>query len=83
MPFQTVVVRNEMCVVKFTSPRGPLYHRDCHSDDGAICDEPLLPDPYEAQHCYVRSSRIKERTRFEQTTDMSKKWKDRLRDRAL
>ena len=61
--FQTVVVRNEICQVKFTSPRGPLYHRDCHSDGGGvICDEPLLPDPYEAQYCYVRTSRIKERT---------------------
>ena len=59
--FQTVVVRNELCQVKFTSPRGPLYHRDCGGDNenGTICAEPLLPDPYETQYCYVRSSRIK------------------------
>ena len=75
--FQTVAVRNEMCRVSVTSPRGPLYHRDCHYD-GAICDEPLLPDPYESQYCFVRASRIKERT-----TDMQEKAKARLREYRL
>ena len=58
--FKIMVVRNKLCQVKFTSPRGPLYHRDCVDNvNGTICNEPLLPDPYETQYCYVRSSRIK------------------------
>ena len=72
---QTVAVRNEVCHVKFTTPRGPHY-RHCGSDrlgrsgpdasaaaagtaSAAMCSEPLLPDPYEAQYCYVRASKLK------------------------
>ena len=55
---QLVSIRNEICHLKFTQPRGPIYMSDGGTST-IICKEPLLPDPYESQHCYVRSSKIK------------------------
>ena len=53
-----VALRNGMCQLKFTQPRGPQYSFDAGTE-AIICKEPLLADPYEAQHCYVRQSRLK------------------------
>ena len=55
---QTVAVRNEIGQVKFTQPRGPIYEFDPGTET-RISAEPLLPDPYETQYCYVKTSRIK------------------------
>ena len=38
--------------------RGPIYEFDPGTRD-LISREPLLPDPYEMQYCYVRNSKIK------------------------
>ena len=55
---QLVSVRNCICHLKFTQPRGPVYDFD-PGDRDVICRRPLLPDPYESRHVYVRQSRIK------------------------
>lgn len=55
---QSVVVRNEICQLKFTQPRGPIYSIDPGTTE-IICKEPLLPDPYENQYVQVRPSKIK------------------------
>ncbi|XP_059095447.1 histone-lysine N-methyltransferase SETD7-like [Tigriopus californicus] len=55
---QMVTVRHEMCQLKFTKPRGPLYIYDPGTLT-RISTEPLLPDPYETQHVYVRASKLR------------------------
>ena len=55
---QMVTLRNEICHLRFTNARGPLFSFDPGTRD-IICKEPLLPDPYESQYCYVRTSKIK------------------------
>ena len=55
---QLVSIRNEICQLKFTQPRGPIYSLDLSSRE-VISKEPLLPDPYETLYCYVRMSKIK------------------------
>lgn len=55
---QLVSVRNEICYLKFTQPRGPIYSFDGGTSE-VICQDPLLPDPYESQYCYVKTSKIK------------------------
>lgn len=55
---QMVTVRHEMCQLKFTKPRGPLYNFDPGTLT-RISTEPLLPDPYETQHVYVRASKLR------------------------
>jgi hypothetical protein len=53
-----VSIRNELCYIMFTSPRGSLYNYDPGTRD-VMSSDPLLPDPYETQYCYVRTSKIK------------------------
>ena len=55
---QMATVRDEICQLKFTQPRGPFYSYD-QSNRELISKEPLLRDPYEAQYCYVKNSRLK------------------------
>ena len=55
---QLVSIRNEICHIKFTQPRGPTYKFDEGTEE-IICKEPLLPDPYESQYIYIRTSRMK------------------------
>ena len=47
-----------MALLSFTEPKGPFFTYD-PSTFVHICNEPMLPDPYETQNVTVRCSKVR------------------------
>merc|ERR1712218_389636 len=53
----TIRRQDNLATLNFTEPKGPFYKFDPSTFDH-VCNEPLLPDPYETQNVRVRCSKI-------------------------
>lgn len=49
---------DNLAFLTFTDPRGPFYTYD-PGNATSLCQEPLLPDPYESQNVQIRTSKLK------------------------